>query len=295
MSLDAGESLYIQVAYLYTSSNSERRIRVATLPLRIDFTLASLYNSVDSDCLVAAIAKLAADRLLKAKITDARELVLEKAVSILAAYRESGLAGPAQPQLVIPPTMPTLPLYLLALLKSPLLAVAAPDIRPDIRAAAIANTRVCPVEHLLASIHPQLFDLSPLMEDPTVAPPMVALTSQSINPTATYLLNCGNRILVYVGRAAGPAFLNLLFGVESRQDIQHRTFPRLDNDRSQAVWALIDGFIAAREAAQLDIPPVYVTLDDRDIVQYLIADHTRNFYNYQEFMEQLQRNIVKKL
>jgi len=214
-------------------------------------------------------------------------------VSILSAYRESGVAGQSA-QLMIPPNMPTFPLYVLALLKSPLLTVAAPDIRPDVRAAAIANTRVLPVEHLLISIHPQLFDLSPIMEDPTVPPAMVALTSASINPTATYLLNCGSCILIYVGRAPGPAFLNYLFGVESRQDIHHRTFPRLDNDRSQAVWSIIDGFIAARDSAQLDIPPVYVTLDDRDILKYLIADHTRNFYNYQEFMEQLQRNIIKK-
>jgi len=289
-----GESLFVQVAYLYTSSNSERRIRVATLPLHIDFTAAALYNGVDSDCLVAAIAKMAADKLLTSKITDARELVLEKAVSILSGYRESGVVGQSA-ELMIPPTMATLPLYLLALLKSPLLTVASPDIRPDIRAAAIANTRVMPVEHLLISIHPQLFDLTPLMEDPTAQPQMVALTAQSINPTATYLLNCGSVILVYVGRAAGPAFLNLLFGVESRQDIQHRTFPRLDNDRSQAVWTIIDGFIAAREAAQVDIPPVYVTLDDRDVGKYLIADRTRNFYNYQEFIEQLQRNILKKM
>jgi len=294
MSAGVGECLYVQVAYLYTSSNSERRIRVATMPIHIDYSPSGLYNSIDSDCLVAVLAKMAANKLLTSKITDARELLLERAVSILAAYRESGVAGRSS-MLVMPPQMATLPLYILALLKSPLLAVAAPDIRPDIRAAAIANTRVMPVEHLLVTVHPQLFDLTPMMEDPTQAPPMLALTAQSINPTATYLLNCGNRILIYVGRAAGPQFLTLLFGVESRQDIRHRTFPRVDNDRSQAVWALIDSFIAARESAQLDIPPVYVTLDDRDIAQYLIADRNRNFYNYQEFVEKLQANVLKKM
>lgn len=294
VSAGVGECLYMQVAYLYTSSTSERRIRVATMPLHIDFSIPALFNSVDSDCLVAVLAKMAADKLLSSKITDARELLLERIVGILTAYRESGAAGHA-PQLQIPPNMATLPLYVLALLKSPMLAVAAPDIRPDVRAAAIANTRVMPVEHLLVTVHPQLFDLTPMMEDPTQPAPMLPLTSQSINPTATYLLNCGNRILIYVGRAAGPQFLNLLFGVESRQDIQHRTFPRIDNDRSQAVWALIDSFIASRENAQLDIPPVYVTLDDRDIAQYLIADRSRNFYNYQEFIEKLQTNVLKKM
>lgn len=309
----AGDAAFLQVAYLYTSSLGERRIRVATLPLPLTDSLAAVYSSVDGDCLVAALAKMCADKLLAAKVTDAREALLTKAVSILSAYRSfaiggngSGVSGAAN-ALATAPSMATLPLYLLALLKSPMLVVAAPDVRPDVRAAAIAATRTMPVEHLLVALHPQLLDLSSIVEeaeknasaeggeDAEVAtPPLLPLTEASLSPAAAYLLNCGDRVLVYVGRAAGPQFLTLLFGVESRADIAHRAFPRLETAASRAVWRLVDAIVAARVAAQLDPPPVHVTLDDRDLARYLIADRTRNFYNYQEFVDQLQRNVLKK-
>ena len=300
----AGAAAFVQVAYLYTSSQGERRIRVATLPLPVTDSLAAVYSSIDGDCLVAALAKMAADKLLTAKITDAREALLAKAVAILAAYRAfcngggnsggAGGNGAGGNTLALPPALATLPLYLLALLKSPMLVVAAPDVRPDVRAAAVAAARTLPVEHLLVALHPQLLDLTPLMADPAAAPPMLALTEASLSPAAAYLLNCGARILVFVGRAAGPQFLTLLFGVESRADITHRTLPRLDTPQSRAVWGLIDALAAARVAAQLDPPAVRVTLDDRDLARYLVADRTRNFYNYQEFVDQLQRNVLKK-
>lgn len=302
----AGDAAFVQVAYLYTSSQGERRIRVATLPLPVADSPAAVYSSIDGDCLVAALAKMTADKLLTAKVTDAREALLAKAVAILAAYRATtggtggtgGSSGGPGSALATPPALATLPLYLLALLKSPMLVVAAPDVRPDVRAAAVAATRVLPVEHLLVALHPQLLDLAPLVADPAAAAaaplPMLALTEASLSPAGAYVLNCGDRILVYVGRAAGPQYLALLFGVESRADITHRTLPRVDTDASRALWGLLDALVAARVAAQLDPPPVRVTLDDRDLTRYLVADRTRNFYNYQEFVDQLQRNVLKK-
>jgi protein transport protein SEC24 len=290
----------IQNALLYTSSAGERRIRVSTISIPLSPNAVDVIGSCDAEAAIGIIAKMAAEKLATVKISDAREAIVRKVVDILCAYRAclggsvSVTAAGGHQELQLPESLRNLPLYTLGLLKHPALVPGAQEVRPDMRAAAISALRTMPLEHLLIAIHPHLFNLSAMPAEPGELPPLNPLVALSVDPRVLSLFNAGEFLLLHVGREVAPETLFAVFGVSSVRDIQAASLsalPELDNPYSAAVRALIAGLQATREAAGLCAPRLVISTDDRILPALLIADHTRNFFSYHEFVTQLQRNV----
>lgn len=299
--LPVGSCAYLQNALLYTSSSGERRIRVSTLRLPVSAAAGDVFAAVDAAALVALLAKAAADKLsYAATLADARELVVRQLIHALAAYRR--LTGPA-PELAIPPAMAAVPLYVLGLLKHPALVVGADDVRADMRAAAIAALRSLPGEHMLVAMHPQLFNLSMIPEDPEQFPPPQTLSAASVDRSAIMLFSTGDVIVLFVGKDVTQETLLATFGTGSVLDAAAAvtaepatSFPVVEGSPyNEAVRRVVGALAQARVDAGLAVPTISVTGDERILQVLLVDDHTRHFYSYQEFITQLQRNVEKEL
>jgi len=157
-SLNNGQKVYLQNVVLYTTNNSERRIRVSTLELHASSSINDIFNSMNSEAIVTLLAKIAIEDLALKSLTDSREALFKKLVSIIYSYLSAiGMAKNAS--ITLPPCLQTLPLFTLALLKSPAFA-DIDTLSIDERTFSQSFIRMIPQIALISYIHPLMYNLT---------------------------------------------------------------------------------------------------------------------------------------
>lgn len=80
-----------------------------------------------------------------------------------------------------------------------------------------------PLSHLMQSVYPDLYPVHAL-DDRNVKevdgkmcpqPPRLRLSAEKLESQGAFLLDSGDRILIYVGKNIHPSFCNNVFGVPS--------------------------------------------------------------------------------
>lgn len=83
----AGERVFVQCALLYTSSTSERRIRVHTLALPVVANVYELFEKADAAGIAATLGKLAVEKAQRGRLDETRRTVEGKLVSQLHEFK----------------------------------------------------------------------------------------------------------------------------------------------------------------------------------------------------------------
>ncbi|XAR61156.1 hypothetical protein NMG60_11034782 [Bertholletia excelsa] len=131
------QTVYFQVALLYTSSSGERRIRVHTAAAPVVTDLGEMYNRADTGAIVSLFSRLAIEKTLSYKLEEARSSVQQRIVKALREYRnlyavQHRLGG----RMIYPESLKFLPLYGLLLCKSTPLRGGYADAQLDEHCAA---------------------------------------------------------------------------------------------------------------------------------------------------------------
>lgn len=303
-----GNFAYIQSSLLYTNCRSRRVVRVSTIRIPIVQTPPPMFESIDTPTLITVLAKMSLESIsYNTTVTAARKALYGQAGDILRqCVRVCGRHTLAQP----PKALEAFPLYILSLLKHTSLV----RIAPDERACIIASFRTLPAKAILEEIHPQLYDIGEIdlaaaAANPEIVavPTLKALTASSVNQDSIMLFNCGSYLLFFIGRSASRELTNAVFGTPAVSEAvsQVRTVPSLkdlypDEDPAQfalntEVRKLIDAFVQAREYVGLLPPRVVVTNNVKLLNSLLVADHTGDFYSYQEFVTKLHSDVSTSL
>ncbi|RKP36450.1 Sec23/Sec24 trunk domain-containing protein [Dimargaris cristalligena] len=298
----AGPVAFFQSALLYTSSNGERRIRVATLALPIVSQVRDLFRGIDQVAVAALLAKKAADRVLSAKLEDARKAVEFKTVDMLNVDRaELGLINGTLGQIPVPRSLNLLPLLTLGILKGDALRSATGVHHPsDLRTAALAQVLTLPPEilqtYLLAKFYP-LHELSPEAGLPsdqapnlTQLPPPLNLSSEKLARHGVFLLYSVTEQYVWMGRDAHPNLLRDLFSVGSYNELTSGPLrlPQLDTDISRRVHAILARLAALTRHAFA--PTLQLVKEDApaqlrsQFHAHLVEDKNMNMMSYQQFL-----------
>jgi len=294
----------IQSAVLYTNSSGERRIRVQTLSVPIATSIPDLFRNANCGAITNLIAKMAIDKIQTTKLSDAREALVNKCVDILAVYRDTfGTAGAGNPapastqagQLLIPENLRLLPLYVLALAKSPLFRPI--DVRPDERAFHLHRFKVLPVDTSLNFIYPSLFNVSTLTLDAAHSlPPVLNLSSEKLDRRSLFLLDNNLTLVLYVPKQVAPAMLHDVFGVDQfvLLDSGPTRLPVLNTEINHNLRNLISLLEKrANRTMRLDVVREG-DLNEAVFLIQLIEDRNRAITSYYEFMVQLQRSVAAK-
>ena len=305
---------YVQSALLYTNGFSRRVVRVSTIRVPVASAAPAVFAAIDTPALVTFLAKSTLEAVAyDTTITAARKALYSRAADILRQYARAccgGGGGIKAALSQLPDALATFPLYVLSLLKHPALV----RIAPDERACIIAAFRSLPPKAILEEIHPQLYDLGEIdlaaaaaaadSPDAVAVPPLKALTAASLNQESVMLFNCGSCLLFYIGRNASRDLLTAIFGSPAVSEVvaQVRTVPNLQElhpDEDPAKFALntevrklMNAFAQVREYVGLTQPRVLVTNNAKLVQSLLVADHTGDFYSYQEFITKLQVDIA---
>jgi len=182
---------------------------------------------------------------------------------------------------------------------------AGTDIRPDERSAYMMIARHISNDLTLVFIYPRLFRLDTITPEVGVAgpdgniilPPTVQLSSEKLDRGGVFLLEDGQNMWLWVGKAASADFLLQLLGVPTLDNVdttQVRLLP-LNTDVNTRVLNIITEIRAQR--------PTYMNLyvvregepREAKFFSYFVEDRTKSVHSYYEFLVNLHQRIQAKI
>ncbi|KAL0437431.1 UNVERIFIED_CONTAM: protein transport protein Sec24-like [Sesamum radiatum] len=244
------QTVYFQVALLYTSSSGERRIRVHTAAAPVVADLGEMYRLADTGAIISLFSRLAIEKSLSHKLEDARNAVQLRIVKALREYRnlyavQHRLSG----KMIYPESLKFLPLYGLALCKSIPLRGGYADAQIDERCAAGYTMMALPVKKLLKLLYPNLVrvdnsvvNLSPQTDESDIIRKRLPLTADTLDTRGLYILDDGFRFIIWLGRSISPDIVRNLVGEDFTGDYSKVSLSAQDNEISRKLMKILNKF-----------------------------------------------------
>ncbi|KAJ0980447.1 hypothetical protein J5N97_008702 [Dioscorea zingiberensis] len=239
------QTVYFQVALLYTSSSGERRIRVLTTAVPVVSDLGEMYRLADTGAILSVMSRLAIENSLTTKLEDARQLLQLKIVKSLREYRnlyavQHRLAG----RLIFPESLKFLPLYVLSLCKTIALRGGYTDASLDERCAAGFNMMILPIGRLLKLLYPSLIRIDEILlkaSDKSDVLEQLALTTESLDSRGLYIYDNGFNFIIWFGRMLFPDIVTSILGVDfsTFPDLSRATLFERDNEISRKLMKIL--------------------------------------------------------
>ncbi|KAH6796852.1 Sec23/Sec24 protein transport family protein [Perilla frutescens var. hirtella] len=244
------QTVYFQVALLYTSSSGERRIRVHTAAAPVVADLGEMYRLADTGAIISLFSRLAIEKSLSYKLEDARNAVQLRIVKALREYRnlyavQHRLSG----RMIYPESLKFLPLYGLALCKSAPLRGGYGDVQLDERCAAGFTMMALPVKKLLKLLYPNLIRVDDLLlnsypqtDESDMTKKRRSLTVKSLDTRGLYIFDDGFRFVIWFGGSLSPDMGRNLLGEDFSGDNSKVSLSPRDNDMSRKLLKMLHKF-----------------------------------------------------
>jgi len=241
------DGVYIQSALLYTSVGGQRRLRVSNLALSVCDNMGELYRNCDLDTVVNFLAKQSISKLMETSPKAVKENLMQQCATILACYRKNCASPSSAGQLILPECMKLLPLYTNCLIKSDALS-GGPDLGCDDRAFHMSAVCSMDVANSVVYFYPKLLPLHDVSLEETGIPDQIRCTIEKVKDEGVYLLENGVHILLYVGLAVDPSWIQDVFGVATAAqiDIDKTKLVERDNPLSRRVLDIYNQVVNCR-------------------------------------------------
>ncbi|KAJ0970469.1 hypothetical protein J5N97_023346 [Dioscorea zingiberensis] len=242
------QTVYFQVAVLYTSSSGERRIRVHTAAAKVVPDLGEMYRQADTGATVSLMSRIAIENTLSSKLEDARQLLQLKVVKCLREYRNLYVVQHRLgARLIFPESLKYLPLYILSLCKTLALRGGYADASLDERCATGYSMMILPIGRMLKFLYPTLVrideillkapDKSELLNDLKPLP----LTIESLDAAGLYLYDDGFNLILWFGRMLSPDIVKSILGFDfsTSPDLSKAALLEQDNAVSRKLTRIL--------------------------------------------------------
>ncbi|CAL1353993.1 unnamed protein product [Linum trigynum] len=296
------QTVYFQVALLYTASCGERRIRVHTAAAPVVSDLGEMYRQADNGAIVSLLSRLAIEKTMSSKLEDARSNVHLRIVKALREYRnlyavQHRLGG----RLIYPESLKFLPLYGLALCKSTPLRGGYADVPLDERCAAGFTMMALPVKSLLKLLYPSLIQLDDYLLKPSAnadefrkVMKRLPLTADSLDSRGLYVYDDGLQLVLWFGRMLSPDIAMNLLGPDAAAELSRVTLVERETEMSRKLMLLL------KKLRESD--PSYYQLchlvrqgeQPREgfmVLTKLVEDQTGGTNGYVDWLVQLHRQV----
>ncbi|XP_019639512.1 PREDICTED: protein transport protein Sec24A-like [Branchiostoma belcheri] len=282
-------------------TRGERRIRVHTMALPVSSNITEIYTGADQQAVICLLSRMAVDRSIMSSIRDAREAVINACIDCLAQYRSS-VSGQQLGALMAPWSLRLFPMYTLALLKHPAFRLGT-STRLDDRVNTMNQLKALPLAYNIMALHPHMYAVHNLNDEGALTirdqiipqPPILSLSSERLSRDGAFLLDNGEGMYMFVGRAISPQFCTDVLGVESFAAIPDVMFelPELENADSERVRSFV-GWL--REQRPF-FPPLQIIREDSRqrmvFLQHLVEDRSESMFSYYEFLQHIQKEACK--
>ncbi|XP_060195589.1 protein transport protein SEC24 A [Lycium barbarum] len=296
------QTVFFQIALLYTSSSGERRIRVHTAAAPVVSDLGEMYRLADTGAIISVFTRLAIEKTLTSKLEEARNSIQLRIVKALREYRnlhavQHRVAG----RMIYPESLKYLPLYGLALCKSTALRGGYADVQLDERCVAGYTMMALPVKRLLKLLYPKLIRIDEYLLKKPSSPEEskdilkgVPLTAECVDPQGLYLYDDGFRFVIWFGRMLSPNMIQNLLGENFAADFSKVSLQGLDNEMSRELMRLLK---KQRESDRSYYQLCHLVRQGEQpregffLLANLIEDPVGGSIGYQEWILQLHRQV----
>eukprot|EP01059_Diplonema_ambulator_P032518 TRINITY_DN640_c0_g1_i2.p2 TRINITY_DN640_c0_g1~~TRINITY_DN640_c0_g1_i2.p2 ORF type:complete len:560 (+),score=221.09 TRINITY_DN640_c0_g1_i2:2526-4205(+) len=217
-------AVYLQLALLYTRRDGKRRIRVHTLRLQVAQSIPLIFRHSDLETTVAMVTRKALEMVESKGLQAARDLVHRVCVDVLAGYRQHCASVSPSGQLVLPEALKLIPIYSLAVAKSPCFKPTGANDSIDERVYQLFNLKTMRLCDLAPYFYPRLYPIHAMPHNcgtydenkgVFILPNPEILASDKVNSSGVYLLHdyATDCFYVWVGERASLSLQQSLFGV----------------------------------------------------------------------------------
>eukprot|EP00919_Chromeraceae_sp_WS-2016_P049254 GHVR01116576.1.p1 GENE.GHVR01116576.1~~GHVR01116576.1.p1 ORF type:complete len:489 (+),score=112.00 GHVR01116576.1:103-1467(+) len=292
-SLLEGSSLCLQCALLYTSSEGERIIRVHTASYPVSQQIADVGNSIDVQCVASSMCLQALKVAVASSNMSHAVSFLQSQCSQICQWDTSRHCSDVVRQL---------PLLVLGMMKSVAFR-ATNDVPADLRVFHWTRLECLPIGMKAAYFYPRLMGLAHMPRecgvygDQIVLPSQLNLSAERLNQEGAFIIEDGESIFLWLGRAVSPQWVRDVFGVASLESVHENgeslvcAAAERGSDNAQRVLQVIN------ELRRQRIPP-YMTVtvirqgDPIEIKFFasLIEDRNPSVglpLNYSEFLQKI--------
>lgn len=297
----------IQGAFLYTTYNGERRIRVMTQQLPVSTELADVYASADEQAIATYYAHTAADKVVANGIDGAKDYINAQVAEILKTYRSDVLNAHTgtSSALSISSNLCLLPVILYALKKCVGLRKQQ-QIRPDLRVHILDLLQTLPVPSLMKFLYPDMYPLHELPEEAglpdefgeIVLPQRLNLTGAMLATYGLYMIDNGQVIFIWVGVDVVRELLLDAFGVESIEQVPSGKCEMPVVEQSELNLRIRNLINASRTRNDtVYYPNLYIVHDRSEpmlklwISSQLIEDRSENEISYHQYLKTIYENL----
>ncbi|KAE8708353.1 Protein transport protein Sec24-like [Hibiscus syriacus] len=241
------QTVYFQVALLYTASCGERRIRVYTAAAPVVTDLGEMYRQADTGAIFSLFSRLAIEKTLTGKLEDARNSLQLMLVKALREYRNLySVQHRLGARMIYPESLKFLCLYGLALFKSVPLKGGYADVQLDERCAAGFTMMALPVKKLLKLLYPSLIRIDEYLLKPSAQADdfknimkRLPLVSENLDSRGLYIYDDGFRFVIWFGRMVSPDIAKNLLGPDFAAELSRVTLTEHDNEMSRRLMKIL--------------------------------------------------------
>jgi len=307
--LAEGRPIFIQAAMLYTTQQGERRIRVHNLALDTSTSISSVFRGADLDAVLSVYSRSACEQALQLPVSKVRQTLIDRAIVILSTYRKLCAQQSASAQLILPETLKLLPVYVLGMLKHPILSSSRTI---DERSAARFMANHVPLDVLSLMLYPRLFDVlnvpdgdcTPIEGGAYVnrTPPLVRLQAENLRADSVYLMDCGRAFYLWVGPRTPPAVIEELVGTTRLDVSQGSELRLLRGDPAKPILSRVHAVMNTLRNRNPVARALYVISPSdpanpayRYFTEFLVEDRTKFALSYVDFLCHVHRQIQQKM
>ncbi|GAA5990972.1 hypothetical protein JCM10908_000105 [Rhodotorula pacifica] len=303
--LDEKVDAYFQCAALYTSAAGERRVRVHNLAVPVSNLISSVFRAADMDTTIAFVTKDAITLAASKTLRQVREQLTDACVKSLLAYRKHCASSTSPAQLILPESFKLFPLYALALIKTK--ALKGGVVASDVRAWAMRQLKSSGVSATLRHLYPRMLAVHSLPDDvgfpdergQLILPRLMRTSYSRMEPHGAYLVENGDRAILWLGQAVSPQLLHDLYGVDSLDELDPRksTLPVLSTRLSAQLRNILAYF---ESRAGTGCTPVLLARQNIDGTEFefsnmLVEDSNNEQLSYVDYLCTIHQQIQSTL
>ncbi|RZC77573.1 hypothetical protein C5167_001743 [Papaver somniferum] len=303
------QTVYFQVALLYTTSSGERRIRVHTAAVPVVSDLGEMYRRADIGATISLLSRLAIETSLSNKLEEACRSVQQRIVKALREYRNLySVQHRVGGRMIYPDSLKFLPLYGLTLCRSLALRGVNIDAQLDDRCAAGYTIMTLPIKKLLKFLYPSLIRIDEYILKALANSDgsrnhfkMLPLSVESLDPSGLYIYDDGFRFVIWFGSRLSSDLVSKLLGVDfsTLTDLSKVSLCEHDNDASKNLMGIIKRFRVASSSSYQLCHLVRQGEQPREgslLLANLVEDQTYGANNgYVEWIQQIHQQIQQNL
>ncbi|GAA6001017.1 uncharacterized protein JCM10292_006332 [Rhodotorula paludigena] len=304
--LDEKADAYFQCASLYTSATGERRVRVHNLSVPVSSLISSVFRAADMDTTIAYYTKEAITLSASKTLRQVRESLTDSCVKSLLAYRKHCASSTSPAQLILPESFKLFPLYALALMKTK--ALKGGVVASDVRTWAMRQLKSLGVPATVRMLYPRMLAVHLFADEvgfpdergQLVLPPMMRTSYSRMEPHGAYLVENGERAILWLGASVSPQILQDLYGNENLDELDTRmsTLPNLPTRLSAQLRNIITYFESRYGVGCI---PVLIARQNIDGTEFefsnmLVEDSNNEQLSYIDFLclthQQIQATLM---